>query len=103
MLMPSSVALASEGSFVSIQGIVMGLDAVKGIMIVNEKTFLYGPGTTVCDEKGTPTTADKLRINTWVYIEGMKQGPKKRVKAEKIYILPKFVQEKEKHLYPFMR
>jgi hypothetical protein len=48
-------------------------------------------------------TVDKLRAKTWVYIEGMKDNIKKRAIAEKIYLLPKYIHEKEKHLYPFIQ
>jgi hypothetical protein len=48
-------------------------------------------------------TADKFRAKTWVYIEGGNDSLKKKRLAKKIYLLPKYIGEKEKHLYPFMR
>jgi hypothetical protein len=79
----------------------MELDLKNNRMIVNERTFVWDPNTVFYNEKGSPITADKLRTRGWVYIEGMRHH--KRLVAEKIYLLPKYIHEKEKHLYPFIQ
>lgn len=98
----SALTFASEEEVIRTQGIVMGMDLQKNTLIVNERTFIWDPKTILYDEKGSPMTCDQLRANTWVYIEGMREGAQKRVRIEKIHILPKYIQEKEKHLYPFI-
>jgi hypothetical protein len=85
------------------QGVVMELDLKKNVMIVNERTFYWDPQTNFYNEKGSPVTVDQLRARTWVYIEGMRDHVKKRAIAGKIYLLPKYIHEKEKHLYPFIQ
>ena len=55
------------------------------------------------NEKGSSITADRLRTKVWVYIEGMRHNANKKVVAEKVYLLPKYIHEKEKHLYPFIQ
>jgi hypothetical protein len=82
---------------------MMELDLKNNIMIVNERAFFWGPQTNFYNEKGSPITVDKLRAKTWVYIEGVKDNVKKMALAEKIYLLPKYIHEKEKHLYPFIQ
>jgi hypothetical protein len=84
------------------QGIVMEVDLKKNMIVVNERMFAWDPNTIFYNEKGSPLTVDKLRAKTWVYIEGMRDNVRKRLVAEKIYMLPKYIDEKEKHLYPFM-
>jgi hypothetical protein len=99
----SSLTFASDESILRIQGRVMELDLKKNMMIVNERTFFWGPNTIFYNEKGSSITADRLRTKVWVYLEGIRHGADKKVVAEKIYLLPKYIHEKEKHLYPFIQ
>lgn len=99
----SSLTFASDESIVRTQGKVMELDPNKNFMIVNERTFFWGPNTLFYNEKGSSITADRLRTKVWVYIEGMRHNANKKVVAEKVYLLPKYIHEKEKHLYPFIQ
>jgi len=98
----SSLTFASDASIVRIQGRVMELDLNKNTMIVNERIFVWSPNTNFYNDKGSSITADRLRTKIWVYIEGTRDVNKKVV-AEKIYLLPKYIHEKEKHLYPFIQ
>jgi hypothetical protein len=103
ILIIAPLTFASARDRIAIQGIVMELDLKKNVMIVNERAFFWDPQTTFYNEKGSPITADQLKAKTWVYIEGMTDNVKKRAIAEKIYLLPKYINEKEKHLYPFIQ
>jgi hypothetical protein len=98
----SSLTFALDKDKITIQGVVMDVDLKKNMMIVNERMFVWDPNTIFYNEKGSPITVDKLRAKTWVYIEGMRDNVRKRLVAEKIYMLPKYIPEKERHLYPFM-
>ncbi len=62
-----------------------------------------GPNTIFYNEKESTITADRLRAKVWVYLEGTRHEADKKVVAEKIYLLPKYIHEKEKHLYPFIQ
>jgi hypothetical protein len=84
-----------------IQGLIMNVDLQKKVMIVNESTYLWDQNTKFYNDKGSPVTVDKLRAKTWVYIQGVKDSGGKRMMAEKIYLLPKYIDKKEKHLYSF--
>jgi hypothetical protein len=99
----SSLTFALDKDKIAIQGVVMELDLKKNVMIVNERAFFWDPQTIFYNEKGSPITVDQLRAKTWVYIEGMRDNVKKRAIAGKIYLLPKYINEKEKHLYPFIQ
>jgi len=101
MLLFLALAFAQEQDAFKMQGLIMNVDLQKNMMIVNESTFIWNPNTKFYNEKGSLVTVDKLRAKTWVYIEGVKDSAQKRMMAEKIYILPKYIDKKEKHLYPF--
>ena len=51
---------------------------------------------------GTSIPLEKLRLRDWVYLEGVSDRGSRRNLAKKIYFLPRYVDEKQKHLYPFM-
>jgi hypothetical protein len=103
ILIISALTFASDESIVKLQGVVIDLDVKKNVMIVNERTFIWGQNTIFYNEKGSPVNVDKVGVKAWVYLEGVRDNVNKRVVAEKIYILPKYIHEKEKHLYPFIR
>ena len=65
----SALAFAQGKKVVSVVGDVMDLDIAKKKVVVNEKTFVWGPNTLFYDAKGSPVTADKLRKNVEVSIE----------------------------------
>lgn len=101
MFIFSALAFAQGQDVFNIQGLIMNVDFQKKGMIVNESTFIWDQNTTFYNDKGSPVTVDKLRAKTWVYIQGVKDSAGQRMMAEKIYILPKYIDKKEKHLYPF--
>ena len=99
----SALAFAQGQDAFKIQGLIMNVDLQKNMMIANESTFIWDQNTKFYNEKGSPVTVDKLRVKAWVYIEGVKDSAQKRMMAEKITILPKYIDKKEKHLYPFIQ
>jgi hypothetical protein len=102
LLIFSTLAFASEDDIVKIQGMIMDLDVNKNTMIVNEKLFVWSQNTTLYNDKGSPLTIDKFKPKSWVYIEGERDKNNRRIIINKIYLLPKYVDKKERHLYPFM-
>lgn len=98
----SSLTFAADKDRVAFQGIVMELDWKKKMITVNERLFAFDQNTIVFNEKGSPIPHDNLKTKTWVFIEAVKDKSQKKV-AKKIYLLPKQIDEKEKHLYPFIK
>jgi len=96
-------AFAQGQEAFKIQGLIMNVDLQKRVMIVNESTFIWDLNTKFYNDRGSPLTVDKLRVKTWVYIQGVKDSAGKVMMAEKIYILPKYIDKKERHLYPFFQ
>jgi len=94
-------AFAQGQEAFKIQGLIMNVDLEKKMLIVNESTFVWDQNTRFYNDKASPMTVDKLGAKTWIYIQGVKDSSGKKMVAEKIYILPKYIDKKEKHLYPF--
>ena len=82
------LTFAEEKYEVSIQGKVMELDVMKKMIIVNEKTFIWNQNTLFYGEKGSPTTADKLTLQSLVSIEATRVKSKPSI-IKKLYVLPK--------------
>jgi hypothetical protein len=91
----------ASGEEVKMQGLIMNIDLKQNTMVVNEKTFTWRSNTAIHNDKGSPITMDRFKQNAWVYIEGEKDE-NNRMHIKKIYLLPKRVDKKEMHLYPFM-
>ena len=102
ILVLSTSAFAQDSNIVKLQGRVMSLDLYRNVMTVNEKVFVLDPQTTVKDEKDYPVSIDRLKPEAWVYVEGENNKVIKKLVAKKIYLLPKYIEKRERHLYPFM-
>ena len=99
----SHLTFAQEGGIVKIQGRVMELDLKKNTVVINERLFIWNEKTIFSDDKGKPITVEKLSAKSWVYIEGANDKAHKRWIAKKIYLLPKYINRKELHLYSFIQ
>lgn len=98
-----SLTFAADKDIVKTQGIIMAIEFVKNSMVVNERLVVWDQQTLFNDDKGKLITVDQLKVENWVYLEGVYDKGKKRVLASKIYLLPKCIDEKQKHRYPFMQ
>jgi hypothetical protein len=101
----SALALAlDEDHTVRVQGLIMDLDVQKKIVVVNEKMFIWNQNTVFHNEQGTPiNNIDRLKLNTWIYIEGEFGTVKNCFLAKNIYFLAKHIDEKEKNSFPFIK
>jgi hypothetical protein len=102
LLFFSVLTFAEDISIVKMQGVMMSVDLKKSTVVINERTFSWDQHTTFHNEQGSPIKIDKLRTKGWVYIEGENDKVHKRWVAKKIYLLPKFIESKNLHLYPFI-
>jgi hypothetical protein len=90
-------------SFVGIQAVINTLDLRKNVMIANERLFELNAKTTIHNNRGTAITIDQLKPKTWVYVEGLRDKKKRAIVAQKIYVIPKYIEDKDKRLYPFAK
>jgi len=101
-ILPSSTwTFASEEGISKTQGPIMRIDFKKNSMVVNEKTFIWNKSTVFNDDKGSITGIEKFKTKSWVFIEA--ETGDQYIVIKKIYLLPKHVGKKERHLYPFMQ
>jgi len=103
LLATGSLTGATEKDMVQVQGVVMTVDLKKHSMVVNERLFTWNKQTLINDERGLPIDMDRLKAKSWVYVEGVQEKGHRRVLAKAIYLLPKYINEKEKRLYPFIK
>jgi hypothetical protein len=102
ILASSAWTFASEEEGISkTQGRIMRVDFKKNIMVVNEKTFIWNKSTIFNDHKESVIEIEKLKTKSWVFIVGEPRD--KNTVIKRIYLLPEYVGEKERHLYPFMQ
>jgi hypothetical protein len=98
-----ALTFAGEKDIVKFQGVVMAVDLKKRTMVVNEKTCVWTPKTTILDLKGNAVTPDRLKAETWVYIEGERDQKNRRIVVQKFHVLPGRIDGKDKQRYPFLR
>ena len=97
------LSFASEESSIRLQGRAMGITLEKRMMMVNEGLFFWDEKTIFSNHKGSSITPETLKKNSWVYIEGEKDKALKGIRIRKIYLLPKYIDSKERSRYPFMQ
>ena len=103
LLLPGGLTFASEKANLNLQGVVMKVDLKHHSMVVNERLCIWNGNTALYNEKGGPASFDQLKEQGWVYIEAVQDKAHHRILAKTIYLLPKRIDEKEKHLYPFIK
>lgn len=103
MIIFFTLTYASEEDTIKLQGIMMGLNLGKKMMVVNERPFVWDEKTIINNDQGSLITIDKLKLDSWVYIEGERDKVNKRIMIKKIYLLPKYIDNKERNRYPFMQ
>lgn len=96
-----ALAVAAEEGLYKNQGSIARIDLSKNTMEVNERIFVWNQNTAFYDDKGFPIDKDKFKPKSWIYVQGTIRRDN-TISIEKIYLLPKYVGKKERHLYPFM-
>jgi hypothetical protein len=100
----SFLAFAADQERVRFQGKVMELSSKKEkMMIVSERTIAWNEGTEFYNHKGISIPVENIKKGNWVYIDSVNDKKIRRITAKKIYLLPKYIDKKERYLYPFMK
>ena len=98
-----NLSFAYEESNITLQGRIVRISLEKRMMMVNEGTFFWDEKTIFTNPKGASIVPATLKKNSWVYIEGEKNKAGQGIKIRKIYLLPKYINNKERNKYPFMQ
>ena len=98
-----SLSFASEEGSIRLQGRVMQISLDNRMMMVNEGLFFWDEKTIINNHKGSPITPEMLKKNSYVYIEAENSKAIKGLRIRKIYLLPKYIDNKGRSRYPFMQ
>ena len=88
---------------VRFQGHLMDLNLEKRMMLVNEGVLVWDDKTVINNDAGSPIPIEKFKPGSWVFIEGERDKVKKRIVIRKLFLLPKYIDYKERSRYPFMQ
>ena len=98
----STFAFALDEDHIKVQGRIKELDVQKKTLVVSEAIFSWNQNTVFYDEQGNPIkNIERLKLNTWVYIEGELGTIKNCFLAKNIYFLPKLINGNKKNLFPY--
>ena len=100
-LVMCTLTFGGEGDILKFQGMVMTVDVKKNSLVVNERLIVWDKHTVVSNERGASASLEGLKTKDWVFVEGALERSQKRIRAKRIYVLPKRIDEKEKRQYPF--
>ena len=98
-----NLSFASEESSIRLQGKMAFISLEKRMMMINEGLFFWDEKTIFSNHKGSSITPETFKKNSWVYIEGEKDKAINGIRIRKIYLLPKYIDSKERSRYPFMQ
>lgn len=96
-----TLTLALNEGMSKTEGIIMGIDLKKNTVIVNEKMFLWDKSSLFYNERESRIDIDRFKPKSYVFIVGEKG--EKYIVVKKMYLLPKYLDKKERRLYPFMQ
>ena len=101
-LVISASAFASGNIIYDTQGEVTAVNFGQKILTLSETNFFWTRSTLFCDAKEVPIEIKRVKPKSWVYIVCEYDTKTKKRTAQKVYLLPNRIAEKDKHLYPFM-
>ncbi len=89
ILFSSSPAWSTDEDLIQTEGILMEVDLKTNTMVVNERRFSWDSNTFITNEKGSSITIDKLKTNSWIYMESIEDRANKRILVKKIRLIKK--------------
>jgi hypothetical protein len=103
LLLVPDLCFAKDSRPVFTQGLINpGGNLKAGYLLVNEMKVYLDASTSIMDPRGNILPATDLNPKKWVYLE-MEQGPNNRMRAKKIYLLPRYINPEEKSKFAFMK
>jgi hypothetical protein len=103
VLFATHLGFARGGNVLKTQGLINpGGDPKAGYLIINEIRVYIDKTTRVMDHRGTPILLTELQPKKWVYMEIVQDQNKKKIRANKIYLLPRYINPEERKKFPFM-
>jgi hypothetical protein len=102
-LLIAEPSFAKESRSVFTQGLINpGGNLKAGYLLINEMRVYIDSSTAITDRWGKDLPATELKSKNWVYLE-LEKGPANRMKARRIYLLPRYVKPEERKQFAFMK
>ena len=101
IVLASTYALGEDT--VRFQGRLMVLNFEKRMMAVNESELVWDDKTAIYDDARSPIPIEKLKPGSWVFIEAERSKNQKHTVIRTLYLLPRYINYKERSRYPFMQ
>ncbi len=104
LFIPLSLAQAKEASpILRTQGLINpGGNPKAGYLFINEMRVYYDRATLLMDEREVPIPITEFTAKKWVYME-VEKDPRGRIRARRMYLLPHYIDPKERKKLSFMR
>jgi hypothetical protein len=97
------LALAKGNTVLKTQGLINpGGNPKAGYLIINEMRVYVYEKTELWDHRKMPIVIAQLMSPKWVYMEVEKDSGGK-IKAKKIYLLPRYIKPEERKGFAFMK
>lgn len=102
LMISNNPAVAEEAPHTeTFQGVISSTEGVPMYLIVNENKILLGEKVEVKDRKEREISLSDLKNGKWVYIVAERKPA--GITAQRIYLLPKKIKDRDKHEYHFMK
>jgi hypothetical protein len=103
LVLVPELCFAKDSRSVFTQGLVNpGGNLKAGYLLINEMRVYLDASTSITDQGGNLIPATEVKPKKWVYLE-MEKGPDNRMRARKIYLLPRYINPEEKRKFAFMK
>ena len=104
LLFMTTFCFANENSTLRTQGLINpGGNPKAGYLLINEMKIYIDQKTQLMDIHKGSIPLSEFRPKRWVYLEIEKDPNEKKFIARKIYLLPHYVNPKEKGRFSFMK
>ena len=102
-LLPLDVCQSADRLTLRTQGLINPGGNLKAkYLLINEMRVYVDSSTAIMDRWGKVLPATELKSKDWVYLE-LEKAPANRMKARKIYLLPRYVKPEERKQFAFMK
>ncbi len=102
-LIPLPLAQAKEANAIRTQGLINpGGNPKAGYLFINEMRVYYDRATLLMDQREKPIPITEFTAQKWVYMEVEKDSLGK-IRAKKMYLLPHYINPKERKKLSFMK
>ncbi len=97
------LALAKGSNVLRTQGLINpGGNPKAGYLIINEMRVYIDKKTELWDYRKMPILITELTPKKWIYME-IEKDSKGKIKASKIYLLPRYINPEERKRFSFMK